>query len=96
MYPPISSQEKDTGAFLNGFKSKKYNAESANDPGQYDGHLTAFASEIKTTVNFGEKYKFVPKEGPPPGSYNPDQADGLTKSKIRSTLIREDLVPNKR
>jgi hypothetical protein len=48
--------------------------EGTPDPGQYDSHLTAFGA-INTKVNFGEPYKFVPKEGPSPGQYDPDLAD---------------------
>jgi len=33
-----------------------------------------FASDINQTVNFGSKYKFVPKEGPGAGSYDTDLA----------------------
>jgi hypothetical protein len=36
------------------------------DPGTYDGHLTPFGSGLKN-VTMGDKYKFVPKEGPAPG-----------------------------
>ena len=60
--------------------------QNANDPGQYDGHLKQFASGLQN-VNFGDKYKFVPKEGPPPGLYNPDEANGQTKPKIRTAVI---------
>ena len=43
-------------------------------PGAYYDNK-AFGSDIKQKINFGNKYKFVPKEGPPPGLYNPDEAD---------------------
>jgi hypothetical protein len=39
------------------------------DAGSYDGHLKPFGSGLKN-VNFGEPYKFVPKEGPGPGQYS--------------------------
>ena len=81
----ISPEKRDTGAFLDG--NQRYGAESANDPGKYDGHLTAFGSDINTKVTMGNKYKFVPKEGPPPGLYNPDMADGQTKPKQRDIKI---------
>lgn len=44
--------------------------ERSPDPGQYDKHLTEFGSGLKN-VTFGDKYKFVPKEGPSPGQYDP-------------------------
>jgi hypothetical protein len=37
------------------------------DAGAYDNHLTPFASDLKNAVTMGNKYKFVPKEGPAPG-----------------------------
>jgi hypothetical protein len=37
------------------------------DPGLYDGHLKPFGSDLNANANMGSKYKFVPKEGPPPG-----------------------------
>jgi hypothetical protein len=37
------------------------------DAGQYDNHLTPFGSDLKSTATMGNKYKFVPKEGPAPG-----------------------------
>ena len=45
-----------------------------------------FASDLKN-VDFGSKYKFVPKEGPPPGLYNPDTADKHVKPRIIDVLI---------
>jgi len=44
-----------------------YKPEKGNDPGQYDGHLKPFGADINTKVTMGNKYKFVPKEGPAPG-----------------------------
>jgi hypothetical protein len=42
----------------------------------------------------GDKYKFVPKEGPPPGLY--DANDALTKPKIPNVLIKEEVSPYRR
>jgi hypothetical protein len=47
-------------------------ADKTPEPGQYDNHLTQFGSDLKTTADMGSKYKFVPKEGPPPGMYEQD------------------------
>jgi hypothetical protein len=41
--------------------------EPTPDAGLYDNHLTPFASDLKNTATMGNKYKFVPKEGPAPG-----------------------------
>ena len=79
----IDNKTSKLGDFMEG--SKKL--ESANDPGKYDGHLKAFGEDITTKVTMGNKYKFEPKEGPPPGLYNPDAADRQTKSKIREVII---------
>ena len=81
----ISPEKRDTGAFLDG--NQRYGAESANDPGKYDGHIKPFGADITTKVTMGNKYKFTPKEGPPPGLYNPDMADGQTKPKQRDIKI---------
>ena len=58
-------------------------------PGAYYDNKP-FGSDIKQKINFGSKYKFVPKEGPPPGLYNPDAADSQTKPKIREVLIEPE------
>ena len=48
-------QYKKEGELFYGTRS---NAEVANDPGKYDGHLTNFGSELKNTAKMGNKYKF--------------------------------------
>jgi len=40
-----------------------------------------FGSDIKPNINFGEKYKFVPKEGPSPGEYDLNYSQTHPKSK---------------
>ena len=62
--PFIDGQERNKdGVLLDGSKPS---IEGGADPGKYDGHLTAFGSGMNN-INFGDKYKFVPKEGPAPG-----------------------------
>jgi len=41
--------------------------EPTPDPGAYDSHLKPFGSDLKTSATMGNKYKFIPKEGPAPG-----------------------------
>lgn len=47
-----------------------------------------FGSDIKMKVNFGSKYKFVPKEGPEPGRYSPEKAIKLVKPKEYEAFIK--------
>ena len=44
----------------------------------------------------GSKYQFKPDNNPPPGLYNVESGDGLTKSKSRSAHIREPVFPHRR
>ena len=92
----IAKGEKDTGAFLNSFKTKGNNPEAANDPGQYSGHLKPFGADVNNKISFGDKYKFYPKEGPPPGSYDVDRADAQTKPKTAIAVIKEETSPYRR
>jgi hypothetical protein len=61
------------------FIKEKRRPEPSPEPGRYDSHLTAFGSDLKN-INMGSKYKFVPKEGPPPGSY--ENSSDAVKPKI--------------
>lgn len=60
------SEYRKEGVLLDGSKPA---VEAGNDPGNYDGHLTAFGSGLNK-VDMGRPYKFVPKEGPGPGQYS--------------------------
>jgi hypothetical protein len=73
---------------------EKRQPEATPDPGRYDAHLTPFASDLKTTANMGSKYKFVPKEGPPPGMY--ENSTDVIKPRIKDAIIREDVAPYRR
>ena len=90
----ITNEPRNTSQFMDGVN--RYGAEQANDPGQYDGHLKPFGADINTKVTMGNKYKFVPKEGPAPGQYNADAADSQTKPKTRYATIKEDVSPYRR
>jgi len=69
-------------------------AEVTPEPGSYDGHLKPFGSGINSTADMGSKYKFVPKEGPPPGLYDPNSS--ANKPRVQSAVIREDVSPFRR
>jgi hypothetical protein len=72
---------------------EKRKLEPSPEPGRYDAHLTPFGSDLKK-VDMGSKYKFVPKEGPGPGTYSANES--AVKSRVRSALIREDVSPYRR
>ena len=57
-------------------------SESIPDPGSYHKR-ESFAKNCKN-VNFGSKYKFIPKEGPGPGEYEHQNADHLTKLRSKN------------
>jgi hypothetical protein len=67
--------------------------ETTPDPGTYDGHLTGFGSGLNK-VDMGRPFKFVPKEGPAPGQYS--AVDSVTKPRVKSALIREEVNPFRR
>jgi len=50
-------------------EQERINETSMNAPGAYYDNKP-FGADIHMKVNFGEKYKFVPKEGPAPGQYD--------------------------
>lgn len=68
--------------------------EQSPEPGKYDGHLKPFGSDLKNTSTMGSKYKFVPKEGPPPGLYEP-KGDAI-KPRVPSAVIKEETSPGRR
>lgn len=45
-------------------------------------------------VDFGDKYKFKPKDGPAPGQYDADVSP--TRKGTKSAIIRDYLHPEKR
>lgn len=45
---------------------------------------------------FGDKYKFTPKEGPPPGAYSIETGHSMTKSRSSCAIIREETSPYRR
>jgi hypothetical protein len=60
----INGEERGKdGELLDGSKPP---GDGGNDPGAYSGHLKEFGEGLKN-VDFGEPYKFKPKEGPAPG-----------------------------
>ena len=87
----ISGEEfRKEGVLLDG---SKLSIEAGNDPGNYDGHLTAFGAGLKK-IDMGSKYKFVPKEGPAPGQYS--ASTSLTKPRVPEVIIKEDIIQEKR
>ena len=56
-------------------------------PGQYDGHLKSFGSDVKGSVDFGNKYITKVDRNPGVGYYNPNES--MTKSKSVSTIIKK-------
>ena len=80
------SEIRQSDRQLDGTRAKKsYNAEAGTD------HLKPFGFGLNN-VNFGEPYKFIPKEGPAPGQYQDgvDSAQAHVKPKIYETTIMED------
>lgn len=55
-------------------------------PGAHDSEKP-FGSGMNNAVTMGSKYKFKPKEGPPPGAYNPEKAMKLVKPKAYEAFI---------
>ena len=74
------------------FREKERELEASHmGPGTHDT-LKPFGSDIKTKVSFGAPYKFKPKEGPAPGTYDPDRASKLVKPKVQEVYIGDDKV----
>ena len=59
-------------------------------PGPYDGHLKPFGADLKNSFTMGSKYKPEVNNNPPPGAYDPDRADSVTKYRSPGASIRED------
>jgi len=64
-------------------------------PGAYDADKSQFGN-LKSKVDMGSKYEFKVNDVPPPGRYNPDPADALTKSRSRRALIMTETSPERR
>ena len=58
--------------------------------GSYDPYQP-FGDNLQN-IDFGSKYEFKPDQNPPPGFYNPDQADSQTKPSSTSFFIREEVA----
>jgi hypothetical protein len=58
-------------------------------PGSNTGHIKEFGAGVKGNIDMGKKYVTKYNNNPPPGLYNTEAADALTKPKIRSALILE-------
>lgn len=77
---------------LNPFRRpKEYNP----DPGQYDGHLTPFGSDVKK-FTMGGKYKWKADQNPALGTYDVDTGYNLTQYNNRSATIRKEVSPFRR
>ena len=57
-------------------------------PGATD-YTKPFGSDVHHKMHFGGKYIFKPDSNPPVGLYEPDQALGQTKPKIKSAIIKQ-------
>jgi hypothetical protein len=102
--PPVGAYEVDSNAtrsrvqavlIREDFIKEKRRPEATPDPGQYDRHLTQFATGLNK-VDMGAKYTWKPDSNPPVGAYNPDIADKWTKSKMQDVLIKEETSPYRR
>lgn len=76
--------------------AEKRQKERGPDPGQYDAHLTPFGANITNKAIFGSKYEFKPDKNPPPGLYNPEAGEALTKRRVASAMIRNPVSPYRR
>lgn len=47
-------------------------------------------------MTIGDKYKWKPNENPPPGIYDIEKAESMTKFRNRSAIIREEVYPYRR
>jgi len=54
--------------------------------GEYDGHLTKLGDKMNN-VTMGEKYKHTYNNNPPPGYYETNAADKLTKTKSKTAVF---------
>jgi len=64
-------------------------------PGHHDAHLIPFGGSITHKMDFGDKYKFVPVAGPPPGAYKIDQHH-MSKNSSHSALMVQPTSPYRR
>ena len=62
-------------------------------PQVYDGYLRAFG-DLEGRAVWGGKYKFSVNDVPPPGYYDPERGDSLTRSRSPAVKIHEErMVP---
>ena len=62
------------------------------DAGQYEPNLGKEGREIgniRQKINMGSKWETIYNENPPPGYYNPEEGDNLTKHRSSSAWIKE-------
>ena len=64
-------------------------------PPPYDADKSTFG-DLKSKIDMGSKYKFSVNDVPPPGTYNPDPADSITKPRSRTALIQTEVSPGRR
>ena len=50
-------------------------------------YLKPFGSDAKGKTDFGSKYKFVPDSNPPPGLYDIEKAETLTKPRTKFMAV---------
>ena len=62
-------------------------------PGSYDADKTVFGN-LKSKIDFGNKYKFSVNDVPPPGRYDPMQTQTLPRS--RTALMTTEVSPERR
>lgn len=70
---------------------EKRPAEYTPDPGQYQNDGISFAKDLKKTATMGSKYEFKPNSNPPPGIYEVDKANSVTKYTAPSAIIQEEV-----
>ena len=76
----------DRGSFMN------RKVDDNLGPGQYDDRNYEFGSSSKGFI-IGEKREQRTAESMGPGAYNPDRADGMTKTKVTSTVNMSSSSP---
>ena len=62
--------------------------ENSPGPGEHDGHLTAFGSDVKANIGMGSKYVFKPDKNPAPGQYDPDH--NQSKASLKGGYINPE------
>ena len=75
---------------------KELKLDDGPDAGMYDAHLTPFGADKKNRIIMGGKYKDEVNDNPPPGLYDADRAESITKYRNRSALIKQPTSPYRR